>query len=150
MKKIVTDSDKKSSDKKQHFNHKKLKTIRAKKMFQVELSKRIKCTKDTVSLLERGKNKNPHLGTMKEICEVLDCSLDYLCDREPSHYIDKVTKRIIALYHKGDFDPKLALKILDIYDNCDDEINRLKRDCIRKILSLDNQTITIYHKLFFS
>ncbi len=150
MKKIVTDSVKKIGGKKLHFNHKKLRSLRAKKMSQVELSKKVTCTKDTVSLLERGKNKNPHLGTMKEICEVLDCSIDYLCDREPSRYIDKITKRIINLHQKGDFDPIIANRILDVYENSNEEINRLKRDCIRKILTMDEQTITIYHKLFFS
>lgn len=145
MKKVVIDYDKKI-----FINSERLKRLRLKKCSQKELGKKIKQSKETISLIERGKNSNPHIGTIFKIATFLDCSIDYLCNRDKyhHHHFELILKKGLDFYLNILMNNKLLSEAVEIFDHSDDQTNNMRRDIIYKILTSDDVTIQSLHHLF--
>jgi len=60
-------------------------------MTQVELARKVGLTKETVSKIELGKQKNPGVGYLVLICKELDIKMEELFMEEPEARFIKIT-----------------------------------------------------------
>jgi transcriptional regulator with XRE-family HTH domain len=138
-----------NSDTKLYINPDRLKKLRLKKYSQQELSSKINHCKDTISLIERGKDGNPRIGTILEIADQLDCSIDHLCNRDHhSNYLNNVLRKGIKFYNQGLLDYDIVEKFLKNAEHDDAELKPMRRDIIYKLLISDKLTIQSFHHIF--
>jgi len=133
-----------------NFDNNILRQLRVKKgIKQEELSRRTQLAIDTISNLERGRDKDPHLSTLIRLANYFDVSIDLFCNRDKYYYADNIAKKILEFYHRNLFRKDILLQVFDIYEKQDDELSQKRIALVRKIHTADKSFVNILYQLIF-